>query len=137
MNWFRRQSDFERRSEVMKDFERLLKRALAIPLAAPILLFLGFGVGKVTTKAIQLPAGAAVRESHIVQVPRFQLDLLSRAMRSLRQNGDSTVSYVSMYRDHVLPVEQALLRRGLPNGTARKVAWPLVEHAQARGLNPA
>jgi hypothetical protein len=140
MTWFRRQTDAERerRSECMTDFERLIKRSLAIPLAAPVLLFLGFGVGKITTQAIQLPANAPVRTpSHFVQVPRFQLDRISTSMGLLRKDGDSTVNYVSMYRDHVAPVEAALLRRGVPGATARKVAWPLVEHANARGLNPA
>jgi hypothetical protein len=140
MTWFRRQTDAERerRSECMTDFERLIKRTLAIPLAAPVLLFLGFGVGKLTTKAIQLPESAPVRTpSHFVQVPRFQLERISSSMSLLRKDGDSTVNYVSMYRDHIAPVEDALLRRGVPHTTARKVAWPLVEHAYARGLSPA
>ncbi len=140
MTWFRRRTDAERerRSECMSDFERLIKRSLAIPLAAPILLFLGFGVGKVTTQAIQLPVNAPVRTpSRFLQVPRFQLDKYTRSMSLLRKDGDKTVSYVSMYRDNVAPVEDALLRRGVPSATARKVAWPLVEHANARGLNPA
>lgn len=140
MTWFRRQfnAERERRSECITDFERLIKRAVAIPLAAPILLFMGFGVGKLTTKAIQLPESAPVRTpSRFVQVPRFQLERLSSSMRVLRKDGDSTVNYVSMYRNHVEPVEDALRRRGVPQTTARKVAWPLVAHANARGLNPA
>ena len=38
----------------------------------------GFGVGKVTTRAIQLPAGAEVREhGDVPDVPRFKLETLS------------------------------------------------------------
>jgi hypothetical protein len=134
----RRTDDAPHRPDLLRDIEQFLKRAVAIPLVAPVLLFMGFGVGKVTTRAIQLPAGAEVREhGDVPDVPRFKLETLSRSMRSLRQDGENTVNYVSLYRDHVAPVEQVLRKRGVPHSTARKVAWPLVEHAYRRGLSPA
>jgi soluble lytic murein transglycosylase-like protein len=58
-------------------------------------------------------------------------------MGAIRQDGDRTVKYVTLYTDHVAPVEQVLRRRGVPRVTARRVAWPLVEHAQRAGLDPA
>lgn len=139
MTLFRRQREAANRRHVLLDeVERLVKRVRVIPLAAPILLFAGWGLGKVTTRALELPATAAVRDpTHAREVPRVQIEALTRTMGAIRVDGEKTVRYVDLYRNHILPVEQVLRRRGVPGTTARRVAWPLVQHAQRKGLDPA
>jgi soluble lytic murein transglycosylase-like protein len=139
MALLRRRSDAApRRHNLLDEAERLLKRVRMIPLAAPILLFAGWGLGKVTTRALELPAAAAVRDpTHAREVPRVQIEALTRSMGAIRVDGEKTVRYVNLYRNHILPVEQVLRRRGLTRWAARQVAWPLVQHAQRKGLDPA
>lgn len=126
------------RRGLLEELEGLLKRVRVIPLAAPILIFAGFGLGKVTTRALELPASAAVHDpTHAREVPRGQIDALTHSMTELRVDGAKTVDYVTLYRNHVLPVEQVLRRRGISRATARRVAWPLVQHASRKKVDPA
>lgn len=139
MKLFRRQGDDARgRRGLVEELDRLFRRVRVIPLAAPILLFAGWGLGKATSRALALPPNAVVRDrARAREVPPVQIEALTRSMGALRANGKQTVDFLTLYRNHVMPVEQVLRRRGLPRSTARQVAWPLVEHAQQRGLDPA
>ncbi len=139
MRLFRRQSDDARgRRDLIDELDRLLRRVRVIPLAAPMLLFAGWGLGKVTTRALELPANAVVRDrARVHEVPRVQIEALTRSMGALAVDGEHTVKFVTTYRNHVMPVEQVLRRRGVQPTTARRMAWPLVEHAQDKGLDPA
>jgi soluble lytic murein transglycosylase-like protein len=122
---------------MVEDLERLLKRALLIPALVPILLFGGWSLGKATTRSITLPEGAPLRIAAAATTPQAALESLSRYMAGMRAEGDHTEGYVRLYRDHVLPVEESLERWGLEPDLARRVAWPLVENAYERGLDPA
>jgi hypothetical protein len=139
MNLSKRQDEPARGHRgLLDELEGLLRHVRVIPLAAPILLLAGFGLGKVTTRALELPASVAVHDpGHVREVPRVQIEALTRSMGALRQDGEKTVDFVTLYRNHVMPVEQVLRRRGVPRTTARKVAWPLVQHSTRRGLDPA
>ncbi|MGH7481161.1 MAG: lytic transglycosylase domain-containing protein [Longimicrobiales bacterium] len=123
------------RRPLLQELERLRRRILVVPLAAPVLLLLGFSVGQVTTESLALPPDLAVRSGP--HVPRIQLESLGRFMEAIRKSGAETVDYVTMYQEHVSPVERSLLRRGVPEVTARRVAWPLVEESYRHGLDPA
>jgi soluble lytic murein transglycosylase-like protein len=135
----RRKSDFEApvRTGFAEELERWKRRARALPLAAPILLAVGFSAGNLTNRAIALPEGTEIREPTAEYVPRVRLDALSETLSDLRQDGEKTVKYVTRYQDDVAPVEQVLRRRGVPSATARRVAWPLVENADKHNLEPA
>ena len=135
----RRKSDFEApvRTGFAEELERWKRRARALPLAAPILLVVGFSAGNLTNRAIALPEGTELREPTAEYVPRVRLDALSQTLSDLRQDGEQTVKYVSRYQDDVAPVEQVLRRRGVPRATARRVAWPLVENADKHNLETA
>jgi hypothetical protein len=139
MKLFRRSFDPDRvpRPGLFDDLERLLRRLRAVGVAAPFLLFAGVGVGELTNRLLEVPEGRPVRILAEGAVPRVQLELLSRHMERLRSAGDETVDYVTMYQEHVAPVEQVLRRRGVSERTARQVAWPLVQHSYRRGLDPA
>lgn len=126
------------RPGLLDELERLWRRVRAISLAAPVLLFLGFGLGKVTTHTLTLSAPTPTRATgHLPEVPRIQIEALSKAMGRVGQDGQRTVAYVALYKEHVAPVEQVLRRRGVPGKTAREVAWPLVVNAHRNGLDPA
>lgn len=123
---------------MVDELELLLKRALVLPVVLlPILLFTGLGLGRVTARGIMLPEDAPVRIAAAAQTPRAQLEALSAYMADMRTEGHDTEEYVLLYRNHVRPVEQALQERGVSAGLARRVAWPLVENAYERGLDPA
>src|SRR5512138_2271639 len=108
MNLLRRRHETASgRRSLLEELEGLLKRIRVIPLAAPILIVAGFGLGKVTTRALELPASAAVHDPlHAREVPRGQIDELTQSMTELRMDGAKTVDFVTVYRNHVLPVEQ-------------------------------
>ena len=135
----RRKSDFEApvRTGFAEELERWKRRARALPLAAPIILVVGFSAGNLTNRAIALPEGTEIRQPTAEYVPRVRLDALSQTLSDLRQDGEQTVKYVTRYQDDVAPVEQVLRRRGVPRATARRVAWPLVENADKHNLEPA
>jgi hypothetical protein len=138
MKLFRRTEEAgSTRSGLFEDLEKLLRRVRAIGLAAPLLLFGGFGLGNFTNQQLEVPEGREVRLSLEEHVPRVHLELLSRHMERLRHAGDETMDYVTMYQEHVAPVEAVLRKRGVNEKTARQVAWPLVQHAYRRGLDPA
>ena len=134
---FRRRTDEPRprRASFHEEFERLKKRALALPLAAPLLLFGGWGLGQATTDRLALPENA--RPVRVSASPRVELEALRPFMERLRVDGARTVDYVTQYRDHVQPVEKVLRRHGVPASTARRIAWPLVSESSKRDLDPA
>jgi hypothetical protein len=121
----------------VEDLERLARRARAIPIAAIALMVVGFGVGDLSKNYLSLPAGTPARAPSEHSVPRVRLDGLTRRMSRLHTEGATTVEYISMYNQHVAPVEKVLRRRGVGRATARQIAWPLVEHSYERGLDPA
>ena len=139
MTLFRRPFDPERvpRGGVFEDIERLLRRLRSLILAVPVLLFVGFGVGNAGSNLLEVPDDRPVRTSLETPVPRVHFELLSRHIDRLRDAGDETVDYVTLYREHVAPVEAVLRKRGVNERTARQVAWPLVQHSYRRGLDPA
>ncbi|HSJ26023.1 MAG TPA: lytic transglycosylase domain-containing protein [Longimicrobiales bacterium] len=139
MKLFRRsyEAGGPRRTGLFEDLEQLLRRVRAVGLAAPLLLVMGFGVGNVTNRVLEVPEGREVRVSLEAHVPRVHLELLSRHMERLRSAGSETVDYVTMYQEHVAPVEAVLRKRGVNDHTARQVAWPLVQHSYRVGLDPA
>ena len=122
---------------MIDDLERLLRRALVLPLILPVLLFGGWGLGKVTARGVSLPEGAPVRVAAAQETPRAQLEQLSDFMSVVRAEGSDTEDYVLLYRNHVRPVEASLTEWGVDPELAREVAWPLVENAYERGLDPA
>ena len=133
----RRSADTRPSRGMVEEIERLLKRALVLPVAVPMLLFGGWGLGKVTHRGITLPADAPVRIAAAAHTPAAQLEGLSRYMKSIRSDGENTEDYVLLYQNHVVPVERSLRGWGVKPDLARKVAWPLVENAYERGLDPA
>lgn len=139
MKLFRRSFDADRvrRTGLFEDMERLLRRLRTVGLAAPFLVLFGLSLGNVTNRLLEVPEGIAVRTSSLEPVPRVHLELLSRHLERVRDDGSQTADYVSVYQEHVAPVEQVLRNRGVAEETARKVAWPLVQHSYRRGLDPA
>jgi soluble lytic murein transglycosylase-like protein len=122
---------------MVAELETFLKRALLLPLAVPMLVLAGWAVGETTFHGISLPDGAAVHVAAAPFTPRVHLEALSTYMGTLRADGEHTEEYVNLYRNHVRPVESSLERWGISPAVARQVAWPLVEHSYARGLDPA
>ena len=133
----RRHPDSGPRTGILEDLERLARRARALPVAALALMVVGFGVGDLSKSYLELPDGTAARAPTENSVPRVRLEGLSRRLSELRSDGENTVEYVSMYKQHVAPVEKVLRRRGVGRTTARQIAWPLVQHSYERGLDPA
>ncbi|MEX1182520.1 MAG: lytic transglycosylase domain-containing protein [Gemmatimonadota bacterium] len=119
------------------DLEQLLRRLRAVGMAAPLLLLVGFGLGDATNGLLEMPEGVAVRTPTEANVPRVHLEVLSRQLARLYDDGSQTADYVAMYQDHIAPVEQVLRDRGISDEVARKVAWPLVQHSYRNGLDPA
>ncbi len=134
----RRSAVSDQRVGMVDELERLLKRAIVLPvILLPILLFSGLGLGKATTRGIALPADAPIRIAAAAHTSREHLEALSAHMATLRSEGRDTEAYVLLYRNHVQPVEQSLQKWGLGAELARRVAWPLVENSYERGLDPA
>ncbi len=120
---------------LLADLERRIRRFLVVPLAAPVLLFVGAGIGRVANRSLALPPGTPVRSG--IHIPGIQLESFGRYMTALHEDGRRTASYVSVYHDQVEPIERSLRRRGVDATTARQVAWPLVENSRRNGLDPA
>lgn len=122
---------------MLDELDVLMRRLRALPLAAPLLLLVGFGFGGMTNKALEasdeVPKLARVEP----EPPQVHLEALSDRMRTLREDGARTVDYVTLYREKVEPVEGVLRRRGVSERYARQISWPLVENAYAKGLDPA
>jgi hypothetical protein len=122
---------------MVEQLEALARRARVLPLIVPILLFGGWGLGKVTARGISLPDGAPIRVAAAAHTPREHLEELSAYMAGLREDGSDTEEYVLLYANHVRPVEHSLEKWGIDGDLARRVAWPLVESAYDKGLDPA
>ena len=122
---------------MMEDLERLWRRFKALAHVAPVLLLVGFGAGEVADRMLKLPDDKAVRLSNEKDVERVHIEALSGTMERIRGEGQKTVKYVSLYREHVEPVEKVLRRHGVSSANARKISWPLVEESYARKLDPA
>jgi hypothetical protein len=122
---------------MVEELERLVRRVALLPLLIPVLLFGGWGLGKVTAKGIALPPGAPVRIASAANTPQAQLESLSAYMAGVADEGTDTEAWLHLYRNHVLPVERSLTGWGVNEDLARRVAWPLVENAYQRGLDPA
>lgn len=122
---------------MLDDLERLVRRAKLAPLILPVLLFGGWGLGKATHAGIALPVDAPLGVATAASTPHEHLEQLSRYMSSMRKYGEDTEEYVLLYRNHIRPVESSLIDWGVEESLARKVAWPLVENAYERGLDPA
>jgi soluble lytic murein transglycosylase-like protein len=121
----------------MDEVEKLLRGLKALPIVGLLLIGGGVGAGKVTTQWLDLPEDRPVRTPTSEDVPQIYLQALGRTMDRLRGDGEQTFEYVAMYREHVEPVEKTLIKRGIPAATARQVAWPLVQHAYRREIDPA
>lgn len=127
----------QRRVAMLEELQGFCRRAAVLPLSVPLLLLIGAGLGRVTAAAVALPEDVVVHPATDHGVDPDRLERLSQHMSDLRSDGQRTADYVVLYRHHVAPVERTLLRRGVPASTARRVAWPLVEHSYRRGLDPA
>lgn len=132
----RRMDSTPRRTGIIHEIEALARRARMLLLAIPVLLAVGFGVGKLVSGALSIPAGTEVRQATAEPVPGHRLFSLADRMERLRGAGERTAEYVRTYQDEVAPVEHVLRRRGVPAETARQVAWPLVEQSYRAGIEP-
>jgi hypothetical protein len=141
MSWFRRTEklsiDTRRSLGMMEELEVIWRRVRTLALGAPVLLLVGFGAGEFANRILEIPSDKAVRFSTEKEVPRIHLEALSNRMHSIAAEGRQTVDYVTMYREHVEPVEKVLRRRGLSETRARKISWPLVQESYRRGVDPA
>ena len=120
---------------MMEEMEQLWRRVRALAHVAPILLIVGFSAGEIANRVLSVPDDKAVRLGE-KEVP-LQFEAWSGRMERIRGEGQKTVSYVSLYREHVEPVEKVLRRHGIASTTARKISWPLVEESYRRNLDPA
>ena len=120
---------------MMEELERLWRRVRALAHVAPVLLVVGFSAGEIANRVLSVPDDKAVRLGE--NVPQPDPEQWAGRMQRIRGEGQKTVSYVSLYRDHVEPVEKVLRRHGIAGTTARKISWPLVEESYRRNLDPA
>ena len=146
----RRRTDFEddRRTSsalpprprgIVPEIERMLHRLKLVPLMLPILLFAGAGIGRMTSDSLEVADGRPVRTADSA-IPRIRLDVLSRFldnMTSAQAEGEQTVEYVELYQTEVAPIERSLVKRGVPDEDARRMAWAIVEHSTEKKLDPA
>ena len=121
---------------MMEELELIWSRVRTLALGAPILLLVGFSAGEVANRILELPSGAAARLS-TEKDPDIHYEQLSNRMQTISAEGSKTVEYVTMYREHVEPVEKVLRRRGLSDARARKISWPLVQQSYRVGVDPA
>ena len=121
---------------MMEELELIWSRVRTLALGAPILLLVGFSAGEVADRILELPSGAAARLS-TEKNPQLHYETLSNRMQTISAEGSKTVEYVTMYREHVEPVEKVLRRRGLSETRARKISWPLVQQSYRVGVDPA
>jgi soluble lytic murein transglycosylase-like protein len=133
----RRPVDRGERAGIVEDLEKLIKRFRALPLAAPILLMVGFGAGEITKRDLKTPENQPVRWATERSVAAVHLDALSATFRAMRDAGNRTVEEVSFYKTQVEPVEKVLRRRGMSRSMAKQIARPLVEEADDKDVDPA
>lgn len=123
---------------IVDELELLARRARYLMLAMPVLLLVGLGTGKLLGGVLGVRDGQSVRiASGGAPVPPARLGSLSWRLQKALLTGDTTASYVRVYRDEIEPIERVLRRRGVPSGMARRVAWPLVAQARDAGVDPA
>ena len=122
---------------MMEELEQLWRRFRALAHVAPVLLLVGFGGGELASRILEVPEDKSVRFVTTKDVERVHIEALAGTMQRIRGEGTKTVSYVSLYKDHVEPVEKVLKRHGIPDKTARKISWPLVNESYERKLDPA
>jgi hypothetical protein len=123
---------------VVAEIERTLSRLKLMPLLLPLLLFVGAGIGRMTSDSLEVPEGRPVRM--VDTTPRIRLDVLGRFldnMVSARAEGTETEEYVALYQEHVAPVERSLIKRRVPPEDARRMAWAIIENSRKRELDPA
>ena len=133
----RRPVDRGERAGLVEDLEKLIKRFRALPLAAPILLMVGFGAGEITKRDLKTPENQPVRWATERSVAAVHLDALTATFKAMRDAGNRTVEEVSFYKTQVEPVEKVLRRRGLSRSMAKQIARPLVEQADNQNVDPA
>jgi soluble lytic murein transglycosylase-like protein len=133
----RRPVDRGERAGIVEDLEKLIKRFRALPLAAPILLMVGFGAGEITKRDLKTPENQPVRWATERSVAAVHLDALTATFKAMRDAGNRTVEEVSFYKTQVAPVERVLRRRGLSPSMAKQIARPLVEEADNKNVDPA
>jgi soluble lytic murein transglycosylase-like protein len=133
----RRRSNPVRQFGVLDEFERMFRSARALPLAAPILLIIGLSAGQVTNRALAVSGDEPIRTTTEKDIPRIHLDALSARMHAMNDAGERTVAVMTRYREDVKPVETVLRRHGVGRKVARQIAWPLVEEAGKKQLDPA
>jgi len=120
-----------------QELEQIARRLRKAPLFAPALIFVGLGASKLADTLLGSPAASAVRAANGSLVSGGDLDALARRMEMIRGAGEATVEHAAFYREHVAPVEKVLRRRGVPDETARRVAWPLVYQSYENRLDVA
>ncbi|MGA7105174.1 MAG: lytic transglycosylase domain-containing protein [Candidatus Deferrimicrobiaceae bacterium] len=133
----KRRPESERRLGIVEELEMFARRARSLLFAVPVLLIAGLGVGCGVSHVLSLREGEPARLVEFEPHPQIGLSALAFRMASARSTGETTAEYIRMYQEQVAPVEQVLLRRGVPASTARKVAWPLVEQSYQNGVDPA
>jgi hypothetical protein len=140
MSLFRRQDSTTPKPRhglgMMEELELIWSRVRTLALGVPVLLLVGFSAGEVANRILELPSGAAARIS-TEKNPNIRYEQLSNQMQTISAEGSKTVEYVTMYREHVEPVEKVLRRRGLSHARARKISWPLVQQSYRVGVDPA
>lgn len=127
----------ERQLGIVEELELLARRARYLLLGLPVILVIGLGTGYLLRSAL------SVREGHAARIvpdaatpPTAALASISWELERALAAGDTTASYVQTYRDEIAPVEQVLRQRGVSSQMARRMAWPLVEHANDSGVDP-
>jgi hypothetical protein len=125
------------RTGLFDDMETFARRTRRLSMAAPFVLFVGFGLGDFTNRALDADDRIGGLTANVDQIPLAHLEVLSRNLERVHDSGKETAEYVTLYQDHVAPVEAVLRRRGVSEVTARQVAWPLVQQSYRRGLDPA
>ena len=100
-----------------------------------MLFVIGVGLGHLVKRVLYVShGGSRVVATH--GTDSTSLVAVSLQMQRVRLAGENAADYVRLYREEVAPIEQVLRRRGVPGETARRVAWPLVEHSYSNGVDP-
>jgi len=126
------------RPGIVEELELLARRARFLVLGLPIVLLAGLGIGRLLGGVLSVrPDQSARLVSGEPGTTRGRLSTLSSKFHRAIRAGDTTAATIVTYRTEVAPVEHVLRRRGIPDDVARRVAWPLVEHAHDSNVDPA